>query len=137
MLLCFLRFDYGLHIERYPPSSIPDVSCSLLNDTAPTIITMDEKAFVKGELYPDAIPVPVQAAIPTQRRSRLRSHFGSFLKLALATAFVVYVHSRAEVKIQEELGVHEGRWVTRVFSDSWSWHPRKVLYGKKAEKSFL
>ncbi|KAI0774433.1 Zn-dependent exopeptidase [Fomes fomentarius] len=73
----------------------------------------------------------------TQRRSRLRAYFGSFLKLALATAFVVYVHSRAEVKIQEELGVHEGRWVARAFSNSWTWHPRKVLYGKKAEKAFL
>ena len=98
---------------------------------------MDEKPFVKSE-YTDEIPIPVAALPPrTQTRSWLPKRFRTIFKLAAVTAFVVYTHRRAQVNIQTELDLHEGRWVARAFSDSWTWSPRKVLYGKKAEEVFL
>ncbi|KAI0722810.1 Zn-dependent exopeptidase [Earliella scabrosa] len=98
---------------------------------------MDEKAHVKCE-YPDEIPIPVAALPPrTQSRSWLPKRLRTIFKLAAVTAFVVYTHRRAQVNIETELDLHEGRWVARAFSDSWTWSPRKVLYGKKAEEAFL
>ncbi|KAI0750967.1 Zn-dependent exopeptidase [Daedaleopsis nitida] len=99
---------------------------------------MGEKTSVKKE-YPDEIPVPAAAVPPTRtvRGSWLRTRWGLVLKLAVVALFFVYTRRQTEWKAEQELEVHEGRWLARVFSDSWSWSPRKVLYGKKAEEAFL
>ncbi|KAI0720289.1 Zn-dependent exopeptidase [Cerioporus squamosus] len=82
---------------------------------------MDEKQAFLAKEAANEIPVPATTAPRTQRRPWRLRNIETLVKLA----------------VEKELEVHEGRWISRVFSDSWAWSPRKVLYGKKAEKVFL
>lgn len=85
------------------------------------------------------IPVPA-AAVPsrTQPVSRTRKCLILIFKLAtLAWILATVVRSRTRGEVLEELDLHEGRWLARIFSDSSAWSPRKALYGKKAEQVFL
>lgn len=99
---------------------------------------MNEKLDIKSE-FEGEIPAPAAAAPPRLQRgpSMQRRLTGIFLKLSVFALFMVTMHRRTETNIANELDQHEGRWVARVFSDSWSWSRRKVLYGKKAEEAFL
>lgn len=102
---------------------------------------MDEKQPFLTKDAPGANEIPVPATtVPrhgAQRGSWLSFRVATILKLAVLAYLLVCTHRRTLEKAEKELEAHEGRWIARVFSDSWVWSPRKVLYGKKAEQVFL
>ena len=98
----------------------------------------EKKPFLKAQPL-DEIPVPVAAVPPpTQRAPRRRRFLVAFFKLVLLTWLWVCARRWTHAGVQQELEAHEGRWISRVFGgEAWTWSPRKVLHGKKAEKLFL
>ncbi|RDX53924.1 Zn-dependent exopeptidase [Lentinus brumalis] len=98
---------------------------------------MDEKPVFLTKVPANEIPVPATTLRRAQRGPWLTIRIETLVKLALLAYLLVFTHRYTLDKVEKELEVHEGRWISRVFSDSWAWSPRKVLYGKKAEKVFL
>ncbi len=98
---------------------------------------MDEKPVFLTKVPANEIPVPATTLPRAQRGPWLTIRIETLVKLALLAYLLVFTHRYTLDQVEKELEVHEGRWISRVFSDSWAWSPRKVLYGKKAEKVFL
>ena len=98
----------------------------------------EKKSFPKAQPL-DEIPVPVAAVPPpAQRAPRRRRFLVAFFKFVLLTWLWVCARRWTHAGVQQELEAHEGRWISRVFGgEAWTWSPRKVLHGKKAEKLFL
>ncbi|TBU46619.1 Zn-dependent exopeptidase [Dichomitus squalens] len=100
---------------------------------------LDEKKPFEKARHLDEIPVPVAAVPPpTRQPPRGRRFLVAFLKLALLTSLWICARRWTQTGVEQELEAHEGRWISRAFGgEAWTWSPRKVLRGKKAEKLFL
>ena len=93
-----------------------------------------------GEKLAPGIPVPVAAVPPSTRpTSRVRRVLRFLLSLAVLAWLVTSVSRWSHAMLEHELDAHEGRWLGRAFSQAHApgRSPRKVPYGKKAEKLFL
>ena len=105
------------------------------------MVYYDEKARPRREgpcLTKEEIPIPV-AALPARapRSTRAGRVVKHTLRFALLIWAVLAVSRWSRTMLEQELDVHEGRWVGRAFSQGMGWSKRKAPYGKKAEKLFL